>query len=86
MNVNITVRYKTPEDISKCLKVVSEAIEEWDEKYPYFCDFHNGVQLNIEPLDKPSDFNSEYTKEEFINLLAEHLKARQVYGKPEWND
>ncbi|MDE6787811.1 MAG: ORF6N domain-containing protein [Ruminococcus sp.] len=71
--------------LESAVENTNRRIDEWDEKYPYFCDFHNGIQLNIEPLDKFSDFNSEYTKEEFINLLAERLKAISVHGKTERN-
>lgn len=79
MNVNITVRYEKTENIPECLEMISQAVDDWTDRYPHFDNgYGENVNVYIEPQEKLETLDSEYNIESFLNAISERLKARSV--------
>lgn len=79
MNVNITVKYEKTENISECLEIISQAIDDWADRYPHFDNgYGENVSVYIEPQEKAETLDSEYNIESFLNAISERLKSRSV--------
>ncbi len=77
MQVHITAKYKSTEDISDCLETVSKAIENFREHHSVlYSPSDEDIKVDIEPMDNSYTFSSKYDIENFINFISERLESR----------